>query len=81
MSFRRSDGPADRAESERLLDAARAGTPAEPGGDPLAYLLAAAAAPAAPAAPGGPGERTARSSTSGSSRSNRRRPASPCGPG
>ncbi|GGR93858.1 hypothetical protein GCM10010169_42880 [Micromonospora fulviviridis] len=48
MSFRRSDRPADRAESERLLDAARAGTPPEPGGDPLAHLLAAAAAPGAP---------------------------------
>ncbi|MFG2164354.1 hypothetical protein [Micromonospora chersina] len=48
MSFRRSDRPADRAESERLLDAARAGAPAEPGGDPLAHLLAAAAAPADP---------------------------------
>ncbi|MFG3298207.1 hypothetical protein [Micromonospora chersina] len=48
MSFRRSDRPADRAESERLLDAARAGAPAEPGVDPLAHLLAAAAAPADP---------------------------------
>ncbi|MFG2107419.1 hypothetical protein [Micromonospora chersina] len=48
MSFRRSDRPADRAESERLLDAARAGAPAEPGGDRLAHLLAAAAAPADP---------------------------------
>ncbi|MEU9825427.1 hypothetical protein [Micromonospora chersina] len=48
MSFRRTDRPADRAESERLLDAARAGAPAGPGGDPLAHLLAAAAAPADP---------------------------------
>ncbi|MGW9194349.1 hypothetical protein [Micromonospora chersina] len=48
MSFRRSDRPADRAESERLLDAARAGAPAEPGADALAHLLAAASAPAAP---------------------------------
>ncbi|MFE9693560.1 hypothetical protein [Micromonospora sp. NPDC005806] len=48
MSFRRSDGPADRAESERLLDAARAGRPPTPGADPLAHLLAAAAAPADP---------------------------------
>ncbi|MET7804843.1 hypothetical protein [Micromonospora chersina] len=48
MSFRRSDRPADRAASERLLDAARAGAPAEPGGDPLAHLLAAAAASADP---------------------------------
>ncbi|MFI7214038.1 hypothetical protein [Micromonospora maritima] len=38
--------PDDRAESERLLDAARAGTPARPDDDPLARLLAAAAAPA-----------------------------------
>ncbi|SCG36271.1 hypothetical protein [Micromonospora humi] len=37
-------GPADRAESDRRLDAARAAPPA--GGDPLARLLAAAAAPA-----------------------------------
>ncbi|MEU2610014.1 hypothetical protein ABZ570_00260 [Micromonospora sp. NPDC007271] len=48
MSFRRSDGPADRAEYERLLDAARAGQPPSPGADPLAHLLAAAAAPAGP---------------------------------
>ncbi|MEU1837952.1 hypothetical protein [Micromonospora chersina] len=48
MSFRRSDRPADRAESERLLDAARAGAPAEPGADALAHLLAAASAPTAP---------------------------------
>ncbi|MFD2765007.1 hypothetical protein [Micromonospora eburnea] len=41
MSFRRPD---DRAESERLLDAARAGQP-PPGADPLARLLAAASAP------------------------------------
>ncbi|GAA3756301.1 hypothetical protein [Micromonospora maritima] len=34
--------PDDRAESERLLDAARAGTPARPDDDPLAGLLAAA---------------------------------------
>lgn len=47
MTFRRSDGPADRAESERLLDAARAGRPPAPGDDPLAHLLAAAARPAA----------------------------------
>ncbi|MEU4480375.1 hypothetical protein AB0F68_20310 [Micromonospora sp. NPDC023966] len=48
MNFRRSDGPADRAESERLLDTARTGTPPEPTADPLALLLAAAAAPADP---------------------------------
>ncbi|MFC0033013.1 hypothetical protein ACFFMM_26145 [Micromonospora chaiyaphumensis] len=45
MSSRRSDGPADRAESERLLDAARAGSPPQAAADPLAHLLAAAAAP------------------------------------
>ncbi|MFU8851217.1 hypothetical protein ACNAW0_09575 [Micromonospora sp. SL1-18] len=49
MSFRRPDGPADRAESERLLDAASAGQPPWPRDDPLAHLLAAAAAPASPA--------------------------------
>ncbi|MFR9776339.1 hypothetical protein ACL02O_09770 [Micromonospora sp. MS34] len=49
MTFRRSDGPADRAESERLLDAARTGgSPAPGAADPLAHLLAAAAAPAKP---------------------------------
>ncbi|MFG2054579.1 hypothetical protein ACGFI9_11180 [Micromonospora sp. NPDC048930] len=48
MSFRRSDGPADRAESERLLDTARAGGPPEAGADPLVHLLAAAAAPTNP---------------------------------
>ncbi|MEV0807675.1 hypothetical protein AB0I41_15075, partial [Micromonospora sp. NPDC050200] len=50
MDFRRSDGserPADRAEAERLLDAARAGGPPS-AGDPLARLLSAAAAPARP---------------------------------
>ncbi|WP_406045407.1 hypothetical protein OG799_13585 [Micromonospora sp. NBC_00898] len=47
MSFRRSDGPADRAESERLLDAARDRRPAADA-DPLRHLLAAAAAPANP---------------------------------
>ncbi|MEV4482461.1 hypothetical protein [Micromonospora coxensis] len=49
MDFRRSDGgehPADRAESERLLDAARAGAPGD--ADPLARLLSAAAAPSRP---------------------------------
>ncbi|MEV4984574.1 hypothetical protein, partial [Micromonospora sp. NPDC053811] len=47
---RRPDRLADRAEADRLLDAAHAGTPAEAGGppDPLAELLAAAAAPARP---------------------------------
>ncbi|MEO3779304.1 hypothetical protein ABGB16_21155 [Micromonospora sp. B11E3] len=48
MSLRRPDGadrPADRSASDRLLDAARAGRPAD---DPLARLLAAAAAPARP---------------------------------
>ncbi|MFG3698234.1 hypothetical protein ACGF5C_09995 [Micromonospora sp. NPDC047620] len=47
MTFRRSERPADRAESDRLLDAARAGSPAA---DPesLARLLSAAAAPARP---------------------------------
>lgn len=48
MTFRRSDGPADRAESERLLDGARAGRPPQPGDDPLTHLLAAAATPAGP---------------------------------
>ncbi|MGW5672417.1 hypothetical protein ACWEVO_31520, partial [Micromonospora sp. NPDC003776] len=48
MTFRRSDGPADRAESERLLDAARAGRPPAPGDDPLTHLLAAAAGPTGP---------------------------------
>ncbi|MDZ5442969.1 hypothetical protein U2F26_09500 [Micromonospora sp. 4G57] len=47
MSSRRSDGPADRAESERLLDAARDGRPPADA-DPLRHLLAAAAAPANP---------------------------------
>ncbi|SBT42436.1 hypothetical protein [Micromonospora narathiwatensis] len=46
MNFRRPDRPADRAESERLLDAARAGRAPSPGVDPLARLLAAATAPA-----------------------------------
>ncbi|PWU43634.1 hypothetical protein DLJ46_30390, partial [Micromonospora globispora] len=50
MSFRRSDGPADRTESERLLDTAREGRPRAAGADPLVHLLAAAAAP------GNPGE-------------------------
>ena len=50
MRFRRTDGPADRAESERLLDTARAGRPPASGADPLVHLLAAAAAP------GNPGE-------------------------
>ncbi|WP_262286476.1 hypothetical protein [Micromonospora sp. MA102] len=45
MSSGRSDRPADRAESERLLDAARAGVPPEAPAGPLAHLLAAAAAP------------------------------------
>ncbi|RZU76411.1 hypothetical protein EV384_5066 [Micromonospora kangleipakensis] len=48
MSFRRSDGPADRAESERLLDAARDARPPAADADPLRHLLAAAAAPANP---------------------------------
>ncbi|MEV6370900.1 hypothetical protein AB0L86_28835 [Micromonospora musae] len=45
---REPDRLADRAEADRLLDAARAGEPAEADGppDPLAELLAAAAAPA-----------------------------------
>ncbi|SBT66407.1 hypothetical protein GA0070622_3427 [Micromonospora sediminicola] len=38
--------PDDRAESDRLLDAARLGAPAPDDGDPLIRLLAAAAAPA-----------------------------------
>ncbi|PZF89964.1 hypothetical protein, partial [Micromonospora deserti] len=48
MIFRRSGRPADRVESDRLLDAARAGLPASPdaGEDPLARLLSAAAGPA-----------------------------------
>ncbi|WP_089013980.1 hypothetical protein [Micromonospora inositola] len=48
MSFRRSDGPADRAESERLLNAAWHGRPPAAEADPLRHLLAAAAAPANP---------------------------------
>ncbi|NYF59513.1 hypothetical protein [Micromonospora purpureochromogenes] len=51
MNFRRSDGverPADRAEAERLLDAARSADPAPAGDEPLARLLSAAAAPARP---------------------------------
>ncbi|TDC59147.1 hypothetical protein E1258_19035, partial [Micromonospora sp. KC207] len=54
MSFRqpdRSDRPADRAESDRLLDAARDGRASGTGRtaeDPLAALLTAAAAPARP---------------------------------
>jgi hypothetical protein len=48
MSLRRSDGPADRAESERLLDSARHTRRATDPADPLARLLAAAAAPTNP---------------------------------
>ncbi|WP_346533597.1 hypothetical protein [Micromonospora sp. DPT] len=51
MNFRRSDGverPADRAEAERLLDAARSADAPPAGDDPLARLLSAAAAPARP---------------------------------
>ncbi|SCE93404.1 hypothetical protein [Micromonospora marina] len=48
MHARRSGGPADRAESDRLLDAAPVGTPPETDADPLTRLLSAAAAPAAP---------------------------------
>ncbi|MEU7762748.1 hypothetical protein [Micromonospora aurantiaca (nom. illeg.)] len=48
MHARRSGGPADRAESDRLLDAARAGTPSGADADPLTRLLSAAAGPAAP---------------------------------
>ncbi|MBU8861152.1 MULTISPECIES: hypothetical protein [unclassified Micromonospora] len=48
MHARRSGGPADRAESDRLLGAARAGTPPEADADPLTRLLSAAAGPAAP---------------------------------
>ncbi|MFI6133508.1 hypothetical protein [Micromonospora sp. NPDC051141] len=44
MRPHRSDGPADRAASDRLLDAAHAVPPAD--ADPLTRLLAAAAAPA-----------------------------------
>ncbi|WP_405089645.1 hypothetical protein OG767_18135 [Micromonospora sp. NBC_01392] len=44
MRPHRSDGPADRAESDRLLDAVHAVPPAD--ADPLTRLLAAAAAPA-----------------------------------
>ncbi|SCL45451.1 hypothetical protein GA0070606_0750 [Micromonospora citrea] len=46
MTFRRSERPADRAESDRLLDAARTPDAAEP--ESLARLLSAAAAPARP---------------------------------
>ncbi|MGS2619787.1 hypothetical protein ACVCAH_35700 [Micromonospora sp. LZ34] len=51
MRVRRTGRPADRAEADRLLDAARAATPTEPVDaptGPLAGLLAAAAAPARP---------------------------------
>lgn len=49
MNFRRrSERPADRAESDRLLDAARAGSPGAADPEPLARLLSAAAAPARP---------------------------------
>ncbi|MEU8315499.1 hypothetical protein [Micromonospora sp. NPDC048169] len=48
MHDRRSGGPADRAESDRLLDAARAGTPPAADADPLTRLLSAAAGPAEP---------------------------------
>ncbi|SCF17297.1 hypothetical protein GA0074696_3151 [Micromonospora purpureochromogenes] len=51
MNFRRSDGverPADRAEAERLLDAARSADMPPAGDEPLARLLSAAAAPARP---------------------------------
>ncbi|WP_319462855.1 hypothetical protein [Micromonospora sp. RTP1Z1] len=48
MSSRRSDGPADPAESERLLDAARDGRAPAADADPLRHLLVAAAAPANP---------------------------------
>ncbi|MCZ7429156.1 hypothetical protein O7607_25715 [Micromonospora sp. WMMA1949] len=48
MHARRFGGPADRAESDRLLDAARAGTPPGADADPLTRLLSAAAGPAAP---------------------------------
>lgn len=48
MHARRSGGPADRAESDRLLDAARAGTLPGADADPLSRLLSAAAGPAAP---------------------------------
>ncbi|SCL33239.1 hypothetical protein GA0070624_4691 [Micromonospora rhizosphaerae] len=56
MSFRRTDGPADRAGSERLLDAARAGRRPSPDADPLVQLLAAAAAPANPGELSGEGQ-------------------------
>ncbi|MEU7808203.1 MULTISPECIES: hypothetical protein [unclassified Micromonospora] len=46
MHARRSGGPADRAETDRLLDAARAGTPPAAETDPLTRLLSAAAGPA-----------------------------------
>ncbi|MFI7306557.1 hypothetical protein ACIBM8_25365 [Micromonospora aurantiaca] len=48
MHARRSGGPADRAESDRLLDAARAGSPPGADADPLTRLLSAAAGPAGP---------------------------------
>ncbi|RLK25990.1 hypothetical protein DER29_4008 [Micromonospora sp. M71_S20] len=46
MFFRRTERPADRGASDRLLDAAR--TPDTEGSEPLARLLSAAAAPARP---------------------------------
>ncbi|MET8838120.1 hypothetical protein ABZV78_30010, partial [Micromonospora sp. NPDC004540] len=75
MSFRRSDGPADRAESERRLDAARAGTPPERAADPLAHLLAAAAAP------GNPGELSGEEQALAAFRAARANPAPAPAPG
>lgn len=48
MRFRRSDRPADRTESDRFLDAVRAGQPTDAADEPLARLLSAAGAPARP---------------------------------
>ncbi|MFY1594162.1 hypothetical protein [Micromonospora sp. WMMD737] len=48
MFFRRTERPADRGASDRLLDAARADASRTPDAEPLARLLSAAAAPARP---------------------------------
>ncbi|MEE3921697.1 hypothetical protein V2I01_35915 [Micromonospora sp. BRA006-A] len=58
MHARRSGGPADRAESDRLLDAARAGSPPGADADPLTRLLSAAAGPAGPTRPPGRSRRS-----------------------
>ncbi|MFC4017022.1 hypothetical protein ACFOW4_03555 [Micromonospora sp. GCM10011542] len=51
MNLRRSDRPADRAETERLLDAARAGGSADPAGPPPLRAATPAAASTSPSEP------------------------------